>query len=207
MMARDDEFEELMVRLRTGDDDAATAVFGRFVHRLIALAAAQFEGWMRDRVDVEDAVLSACKSFFLRQARGGCGVADWDELWSLLATITLRKCANRRDHVRAARRSVGREVRRLGLERGGPALDLVDRAPSPVEAAILTETVEQLFRAMEPEERPIVEQILMGCTAAEIAAREDCSQRTVRRVRARAKARLQRLITPSGSEMRPGPAG
>jgi DNA-directed RNA polymerase specialized sigma24 family protein len=200
MMTRDDEFEELMVRLRTGDDAAATVVFGRFVHRLIALAAAQFEGWMRDRVDVEDAVLSACKSFFLRQARGGCAVADWDELWSLLATITLRKCANRRDHVRAARRSVGREVRRVGLE-------LVDRAPSPVEAAILTETVEQLFRAMEPEERPIVEQILMGCTAAEIAAREDCSQRTVRRVRARAKARLQRLIRPPGSEMRPSPPG
>jgi DNA-directed RNA polymerase specialized sigma24 family protein len=198
-MARDGEFEELMVRLRTGDDQAATAVFERFVHRLIALAAAQFEGWMRDRVDVEDAVLSACKSFFLRQARAGCAVGDWDELWSLLATITLRKCAKRRDHVRAARRSVGREVRRL--EHAGPGLDLVDRAPSPVEAAILTETVEHLFRAMEPEERPIVEQLLMGCTTAEIAAREDCSQRTVRRVRARAKARLQRLIRPPGSEL------
>jgi RNA polymerase sigma factor (sigma-70 family) len=202
-MVRDDEFEELMVRLRAGDDAAATAVFGRYVHRLIALAAAQFEGWMRDRVDVEDAVLSACKSFFLRQARGGCAVGDWDELWSLLATITLRKCAKRRDYVRAARRSVGREVRWPAPTRSG--LDLVDRAPSPVEAAILTETVEQLFRAMEPEERPIVELLLLGCTAAEIAARQDCSQRTVRRVRARAKARLRRLIAPPGSGDRPAP--
>ena len=204
-MARDGEFEELMVRLQTGDDAAATAVFGRFVHRLIALAAGQFDGWMRDRVDVEDIVLSACKSFFLRRAQGGCAASDWDELWSLLATITLRKCAKRRDHARAARRSVGREVRRLASPRSD--LDLVDRAPSPVEAAILTETVEQLFRAMEPEERPIVEQLLMGCTAAEIAARQDCSQRTVRRVRARAKARLRRLIAPPGSGECPAPTG
>jgi RNA polymerase sigma factor (sigma-70 family) len=204
-MARDDEFEALMVRLRDGDDAAATAVFGRFVHRLIALAAAQFDGWMRDRVDVEDIVLSACKSFFLRRARGGCEAAGWDELWSLLATIRLRKCAKRRDHVRAARRSVGREVRRLASPRSD--LDLVDRAPSPVEAAILTETVEQLFRAMEPEERPIVEQLLMGCTAAEIAARQDCSQRTVRRVWARAKARLRRLLAPPGSGACPDPTG
>ncbi len=56
----------------------------------------------------------------------------------------------------------------------------------------MTETVEQLFQAMTPEDRPIVEQILAGYTAQEIAERLDCSERTVRRVRLRAKVRLQR---------------
>ena len=47
---------------------------------------------------------------------------------------------------------------------------------------------------MEPGDRAIVEQILAGYTALEIAERLDCSERTVRRVRQRAKLRLERLI-------------
>ena len=48
----------------------------------MGLAAQQFDGWMRDRIDVEDAVLSACKSFFLRCRQDAFDVADWDELWA-----------------------------------------------------------------------------------------------------------------------------
>jgi RNA polymerase sigma factor (sigma-70 family) len=191
-MDRDERFEELMARLRAGDDAAATAVFRQYVHRLIELAGRQFEAWMRDRVDIEDVVQSACKSFFLRNGRGEFELADWEELWSLLARITLRKCANRREYLHAARRDPAREVRWLegrDFESWLPAT-----GPTPVEAAILNETVEQLFQAMEPEDRPMVEQIIMGCTAEEIAAQIDCSERTVRRVRQRAKHCLQRLI-------------
>jgi hypothetical protein len=46
-------------------------VFRRFVHRLIALAARQFDAWIRDRADVENVVLSAYKSFFRSNQRGG----------------------------------------------------------------------------------------------------------------------------------------
>jgi FixJ family two-component response regulator len=47
---------------------------------------------------------------------------------------------------------------------------------------------------MEPGNRAIVEQILAGERAEEIAERLDCSERTVRRMRQRIKLRLQRLI-------------
>ena len=116
---------------------------------------------MRDQADVENVVLSAYKSFFLRNQRGEFDLADWDELWSLLAMITLRKCTKRRKHLRAARRDAGREVPLAGAERTARAW-LPDRAPTPDEAAILTETVETLFQAMTPDDRPIVEQILHG---------------------------------------------
>ena len=46
---------------------------------------------------------------------------------------------------------------------------------------------------MTPEDRPIVEQILMGYTAQEVAVQLGCSERTVRRVRQRAQRRLERL--------------
>ena len=69
-MGQDDSFNDLMARLRSGDSSAETLVFRRFVHRLIALASRQFATEIREKVDVEGVVQSACKSFFLRQRRG-----------------------------------------------------------------------------------------------------------------------------------------
>jgi RNA polymerase sigma factor (sigma-70 family) len=193
-MSRDDQFEDLMARIRAGDDAAETVVFRRYVGRLIALAAQQFDEWMRDRVDVEDVVVSAYKSFFLRNRRGDFDLGGWDELWALLAIITLRKCRNRHKFMRAHRRDAARE--RPWPKADDRAALLSDRAPTPVEAAIFAETVEQLFKGTSEHDRPVVEQILAGYTAEEVAQRLDCSERTVRRVRQRAKSRLQRLVGP-----------
>jgi DNA-directed RNA polymerase specialized sigma24 family protein len=191
MTSPDDGFEELMARVRAGDNMAETVVFRRYVRRLIALAARQFDPWMRDQADVENVVLSAYKSFFLRNRREEYDLADWDALWSLLAIITLHKCTRQRNHLRAARRDVRRQVHSVGSD--NEPSRLADRAPTPIEAAILAETVERLLFSMA-DDRAIVEQILAGYCAEEIAGRLDCSERTVRRVRQRAKLRLQRLI-------------
>jgi RNA polymerase sigma factor (sigma-70 family) len=198
MAREEDGFDDLMARLRSGDDAAETLVFRRYVRRLIVLAARQFDAWMRDRADVENVVLSAYKSFFLRNGRGEFDLADWDELSSLLAVMTLRKCTKRRKHMCAGRRDARRQV---DLPAGDEdTLQLLDRAPTPGDAAILTETVARLFQAMTPDDRPIVEQILMGFTAGEVASQLDCSQRTVRRVRQRAKQRLRRLMEVEGTD-------
>ena len=181
-----------MTRVRAGDDTAETVVFHRHVRRLIAVAANQFDAWMLDQADVENVVLSAYKSFFLRNRRDAFDLAGWDSLWSLLVIITLHKCTRRRKHLRAARRDVRRLVHSVGSNDGTSWL--ADRAPTPIEAAILSETVEQLLLSMEQDDREIVERILAGYTALEIAERLDCSERTVRRVRQRAKHRLERLI-------------
>jgi RNA polymerase sigma factor (sigma-70 family) len=197
-MFDDEPFDATMVRLRSGDDAAATAVFRRYLRRLIALAGKQFDARLRERADVEGAVLSAFRSFFSRAGRGEFDLTGWGELWSLLAVITLRKCSRRRRALKAARRDPYREVRQpvenLEIRRAA------DPAPSPAEAVILAETVEELYRKLEPDDRPIVEHILQGYTAEETAVRLDCSERTVRRVRQRAKRCLERLITPEGAD-------
>jgi DNA-directed RNA polymerase specialized sigma24 family protein len=166
-------------------------VFRRYARRLVGLAARRFDGQMRERIDVEDAVLSACKSFFLRCRQDAFDLANWDELWSILAMITLRKCGHRFEHARAARRDVAHERRGPDEEVEGLALD---RGPTSEEAAMLAEVVERLFAATEPIDRPVVELILTGYTAEEVAARCDCSVRTVGRVRQRARQRLERLL-------------
>jgi RNA polymerase sigma factor (sigma-70 family) len=191
-MSADDDFRDLMARLRSGDDAAETLVFRRFVDRLILLAAKEFHPWMRDHADVEGIVLSAYKSFFIRNERGDFNLAGWDDLWALLALITLRKCGKRQRFARAARRDAARAA--SGTNGTDRVAWLPDRAPTPFEAAIFSETVELLFKAMSPADRPIVEHILMGYTAEQVAEQLHCSERTVRRVRQRAKHRLKRLV-------------
>jgi RNA polymerase sigma-70 factor (ECF subfamily) len=198
-MIQDDSFAHLMIRLREGDEAAATEVFRRFLRRLIVLASHQFDWWIRHRVDVEDVVQSAYKSFFAGQGEGRFELADRDSLWGLLAVITVRKCYRRRDDLRAECRDAGREVSfrtprgEGGGEESGTWWEAIDREPTPVEAAMLTETVERLLEDLERPEREIVELSLQGHTTPEIAARLGRSRRTVRRVRERVKDYLLRL--------------
>jgi RNA polymerase sigma factor (sigma-70 family) len=201
-MDSDGSFDELMGQVRAGDSAAETALFKQYVRRLIALAARQFDASLRDRADVEQIVLSACKSFFLRNRRGEFELDDWGELWSVLAMVTLRKCSKRLRHLRAARRDAGRDVEWPDRD---DLASLLDEAPTPEEEAIVAETVNGLLGAMTPDDRPVVEHLLLGYTAQEVADRVGCSERTVRRVRQRAQNRLQRLVEPQeagGPKMR-----
>jgi RNA polymerase sigma factor (sigma-70 family) len=192
-MSCDGSFDELMGQVRACNSAAETVLFQQYVRRLIALAARQFDTSLRDRADVEQIVLSACKSFFLRNQRGEFQLDDWGELWSVLAMVTLRKCAKRLRYLRAARRDAGRDVKCPDAD---DLASLLDRAPTPEEEAMLADTVKSLLEAMTPNDRPIVEHLLLGHTAQEVAARLDCSERTVRRVRQRAQRRLRRLVDP-----------
>jgi RNA polymerase sigma factor (sigma-70 family) len=187
-------FHTTMRRLHSGDQEVAAAVFKRYLHRLIALAGKQFDARVRERADVEDAVLSAFRTFFSRAGRGEFDLTGWGQLWSLLAVITLRKCARRRRHLKASIRDPSREVD-VSTASGGELAQIADTAPSPVEAAIFSETIDELLEDLDADDRPIVEHILQGYTAEETATRLQCSERTVRRVRQRAKRRLRQLIT------------
>ena len=195
-MSDTESFDALMARLRSGDDDAAAAVFRRFSHRLIALARAELRSMSQARGDVEDVVQSAYKSFFSRYGQGRFQFDDWEDLWSLLTTITLRKCSNRRTYHRARRRnpppgsatvSAGSSV--------DLALELIDREPSPLEAAALADTVRELFRGLDEPHRETVCLLLQGYSSDEIASALACSERTVRRMRSRLKERLKELDT------------
>jgi RNA polymerase sigma-70 factor (ECF subfamily) len=190
-MSPHDSFAELMDRLRTGDDAAAREVFERYSRQLVALARRRFSERLAHKVDAEDVVQSAYKSFFLRHREGRLEVESWGSLWSLLTVITLRKCADRVAYHRAQRRDAHREARAAdpGSE---PWREAVDREPQPEEAAVLAETLEELFRALEPEERPILELSLQGYSASEISEQLQLSQRSVRRLRERVRKRLER---------------
>jgi len=193
-MPADDAFRGLILRLRSGEDAAAREVFEQFAGRLIALTRRQFNQLLARKVDPEDVVQSAFKSFFVRHRDGKVEVGDGGGLWNLLTLITVRKCADRAEYFRADRRDAAREA--TGPESNShpdPVWAVLDREPRPEEAVILTETVERLFRDLTPHERPILELSLQGYTVPEISEQLGRAERSVRRLRERIRKRLERL--------------
>ncbi|WP_171470820.1 RNA polymerase sigma factor [Frigoriglobus tundricola] len=185
----------LMGRLRDGEDAAAREVFVRFAARLAGVARCHLDARLAVKVDPEDVVQSAYKSFFIRQRDGELDVGTWDGLWGLLTMITLRKCADRAAYYRAGKRDVSRETAGGSGDSGPAVAELaLDREPLPDEAAALAETVDVLFRTInDPDERSVLELSLQGHTATEISALLGRAERSVRRLREHIRKRLERL--------------
>jgi RNA polymerase sigma-70 factor (ECF subfamily) len=188
-----DSFAEFLARLHRADDAAARELFDRFAQQLIALAHHHIGAGLRHKVDPEDVVQSAYKSFFLRYGAGNLDVVNWDSLWGLLTLITVRKCAERAAYHRAERRDAAREVSLPAKETAAPWQDPLGREPTPLEAAVLGETVEQLLAGLDEEERPILELSLQGHTTREISDQLGRAERTVRLLREGIRHRLERM--------------
>jgi RNA polymerase sigma-70 factor, ECF subfamily len=201
-VSSDPSFDDLMARLRAGQDDAATQVFNRFAGHLVALARKHLDPKVLQKVDPEDVMQSVFRSFFVRYPSGQFGGFDgWDNLWAVLALITLRKCGRRLDYFHAARRDVRREVP------GQPAADesaldvgACGDEPTPSEAAMLAETVERLMRCLEGRHREILALRLQGYPPGEISSRLGCTERTVYRVLERVRQWLEAMGSGPGGE-------
>lgn len=194
-MGPHDTFAALAARLRDGDQGAASEVFRRLTGRLIALARAELDARLRRKVDPEDVVQSVYRTFFIRYRAGQFDLATWDSLWGLLALITVRKCLSQAEYYLARRRTVAGEAE-VAIRDDGAApgsSEPIDREPTPLEASILADTIEQMMRGLGPDDRAIIELTLQGYASPEIAERLDRAERTVRRVREHVKRGLRRI--------------
>lgn len=189
-------FEDLMARLRSGDNDAATQIFNRFAKRLIELARRRLDPQIRRKLDPEDVLQSVFRSFFVHQAAGELtGIENWDNLWSLLVFITIRKCGRRIAYFHSAGRDVRREmpVPLSSLESASQPATNSDE-PTPSEAAVLTETVEQVMTGLGARHRDILSLSLQGYTARQISRRLGCTERMAYRVLRRVKEILEETM-------------
>jgi RNA polymerase sigma-70 factor (ECF subfamily) len=196
-MAQGDPLGENVREANAGQADGGQAdalqrdaVFERFTRRLIGLARTQLDAQFRHKIDLEDVVQSVYKSFFIRYGEGALAAEGWDGLWGLLTCITVRKCADRVRYHLAARRDLGREVSAAAVAE--PWREAVGREPTPDEAAVLAETVEQLLRGLNDDERSTVELSLQGYSTQEIGATLGRAERSVRRLRERVRKQLER---------------
>jgi RNA polymerase sigma-70 factor (ECF subfamily) len=171
---------------------AARAAFEHFTHRLIVLARCHLDDQLRLKVDPEDVVQSAYKSFLLRYGTHLLA-GDAHELWLLLTRITLRKCADRARYHRAERRDAKREAGAASDSSPEPWRETPGREPTPDEAVVLAETVEFLLRDLDTDGRAIIELSLQGYSTQEISEQLGRAERSVRRVRERARGQLERM--------------
>jgi len=186
-----DESSKLVARWRAGDQAAAAELFQRYASRLIALARSRLSARLAQRVDPEDVVQSAYRSFFGDAKDGRCDVRRGGDLWQLLVTITLHKLHDQVKRHRRAKRAVDREMT-VGSDESWLNVEahLATQLASPMEAVALADEVEQIMRDLKPLYRRILELRLQGYNIDEIAAATQSGERTVRRVLDQVKQQL-----------------
>jgi RNA polymerase sigma-70 factor (ECF subfamily) len=181
--AADEASGNLIARWRAGEQQAASELFQRYADRLIALARSQLSANLARRVDAEDVVQSAYRSFFDGTRDGRYQYLGKGELWQLLVTIMLHKLQDQARRQTAGKRSLAAE-QYFGSEDSlqGMGAAVGERQPSPAEALALVDEVEQTMRRLPPEHRRILELRLQGLNLYQIAVETHCCQRTVRRI-------------------------
>src|SRR5262245_20820873 len=83
--------DALLARYRLGDQDAATELYTRYVHRLRALAERRCASSLARCLDADDIVQSIFRTFFRGVRQGFYDVPEGDALWKLLLVIALNK--------------------------------------------------------------------------------------------------------------------
>ena len=197
--AADTSFDDFLTRLRAGEDDATCKVFHLFASRLISISRSHLDARARQKVDPEDVTQSVFRTFFRRAGAGEFTFEDWQGIWGLLVTITMRKCGRQVESLRAARRDYRREAQ-IGQHDESSQLMWEPQAdtPTPDEAAALTETIENLMAQLDERGREVLTLRLQGYTVPEISLRIGRTERTVFRILDHIKSELQAHIA-SGS--------
>lgn len=187
MAIEDGSNAELLKLWKSGNQQAARVLVDRYMLRLTALAQSRLSRLLARRLDAEDIVLSAWRSFFVAANRSRLQIADDDNLWPLLATLTLRKLHRQTQRQMADRRNTARE---MSLNDDDDWQELVSREPAPDDAAQLTNDLEALLARLEPTDREIMMYRLQGDELEAIAAQMKCSERTVRRAMQRIRTQV-----------------
>ncbi len=177
-------------RVVADEPDAASQLFQRYLKRLCRLAQTRIGTRLARRVDPEDVVMSAYRSFFLSAQAGRFKIQESGDLWALLARITLRKLYRSAAHHAAEMRSVHREAEFSDSR----SLNewVLSEQPSVEDAVALADEVESILRKLPPLHRRIVELRLQGELTADIATDVDLSERTVRRILSELETEMRR---------------
>jgi RNA polymerase sigma-70 factor (ECF subfamily) len=200
----EDSMSDLSVRLYTdfvkGSDEAARKIFDRYVIQLINFAQVRLSAVLQSRVDPEDIVQSAYRSFFRKAREEGLTLQRNGDLWRILAAFTLNKTKSYIEKELAAKRSPLRE------QRDDFWMAAVNREPSPEETTSLIEQVQRFIEHLKPRDRRILELRLRGESIAEITSELaqpeadsklpsiDVSHATIRRVLRDSKNALEQQL-------------
>jgi RNA polymerase sigma factor (sigma-70 family) len=169
--------------LEDGDEAAAQCLWERYFQRMAGLARQRLGEGQRRVQDEDDVAISVFKSLCERAERGDLvDLRSRDDLWRLLATITIRKAVSQV-------RDATRQKRGGGLIRGdsyageeGGLQTIADTEPTPEFLHQLAEEHQRLAAALDNDvQRQIAVWKLEGWTGQEIALKLGITRRSVER--------------------------
>lgn len=185
-------FIDLKDRLHRGDPSASEEIFTRYAQQLLRVVAPRVSSSLRQKVDPEDIVQSAFRSFFRAGPVDAFHTEGWNDLWSILVTITLRKCRYQVRQFLTAKRNVNREF--SGGSDGTPQdWQMVASEPTPAEAAEMADLVHHFLTSLNERNRLIAESTLRGTAPADIAKQMGLTERTIYRQIEQIKDKLSAL--------------
>jgi DNA-directed RNA polymerase specialized sigma24 family protein len=177
--------------LQQGDPAAAQQLWQRYFCRLVEQARKKLRA-LPQREAAEDVALSAFDSFCRRAGLGRFPqLADRDDLWGLMVTITARKAGHlQRDARRQKRYGAAARLGPPGHDTEPTLAQIVSREPTPEFAAQAAEECRHLLRLLgDAELESIALWKMEGYTVEEIAQRLGYVPRTIKR-----KMRLIRTL-------------
>jgi len=167
----------------------AQRLWDRYFTRLVHLCRRRLADYPRRAADEEDAAIIAFESFFEGVQRGRFPqLHDRDDLWRLLVVIAARKAVDLIQHERRDKRGAGAvksESAFQAVDSTGAPLGIehvIGDEPTPEFALMVAEEYSRLLHHLADESARKVAQLkLEGYGNDEIAARLECSLRTVER--------------------------
>jgi RNA polymerase sigma factor (sigma-70 family) len=189
-MSMEGPFRELIDRVRSGDEQAATELVRRYEPAIRRAARVRLRdprlGRLVDSMDICQSVLA---SFFVRAALGQYELETPEQLLRLLVRMARNKMASQANAQRAGRRDHRRVVAAID---GRP--DVAARDASPSRQVAARELLDEARRLLSAEERALLERREQGGDWAAIAAELGGSPDALRMRLARAVDRVaQRL--------------
>jgi RNA polymerase sigma-70 factor, ECF subfamily len=183
----------LLCLLRTGDREAARALYLRYAPRVRELARHQCPADLASRFDPDDIVQSVFRSFFADARRGLYEAPAGASLWRLLAVIALNKlrarCAYHRAACRDARQTRGGDVLHELQDVLGDEAD---------DVAYFDLVVREALERLPLPHREVVALRLAGHGVAEVAEKVGRSKRTVERLLQECRGHFEYLLAWSG---------
>jgi RNA polymerase sigma-70 factor (ECF subfamily) len=191
MVVDSPSFVDLLERVRSGDQEAATLLVNQFEPELRRTVRVRLtDPRLRRFVDSADICQSVLANFFIRVRIGEFDLHKPDQLLHLLLTMARNKVLDK------ARRQQARKRDQRRIE-GNPdvALENVQgHEPEPTHVIECQDLLEQVRRLLDDEERYLADQRGQGKEwpeiAAELGARPDALRKKLTRALDRVTARL-----------------
>jgi RNA polymerase sigma factor (sigma-70 family) len=189
-----ESFRALIVRVRAGDEQAATELVRHYEPAIRRAARVRLVDTRLNRLlDSMDICQSVMASFFVRAALGQFDLDTPDQLLRLLATMTRNKLIGQVKGQAAARRDFrrleGARAAHDGETENGVA-QIPGRYPTPSRDVAAREILEEALRRLSPDEKKILDFREQGGQWAQIATELGSSPEAIRKRFVRAVDRV-----------------